>query len=248
MEFRVFEPDTSPQVPENNLTPVSCAQGSNDVEVDSYAESGTYRNRWRKLCRISNPTEGIYILRVANENSGGGNAIGGTNSYSLLADSESFSTSVVTRVYSLNEMGIFTNDDDGNATVYIAEVDPVHANKVLELKFFDPGETAGDGEMSVVPPPGVSGYSCTWTATNDYNDPLGLAGPTSGSGCSIETSDDGDSLYNGEWITMQIQIPGSYTCTTDCFWKMNLDLVASHDRTTWEARVIGNPVALVPNP
>jgi hypothetical protein len=29
---------------------------------------------------------------------------------------------------------------------------------------------------------------------------------------------------------------------------MNLDLNVAHDRTTWEARVIGNPVALVPNP
>lgn len=242
MQFTVFQPDSSPQIPENNLTAVSgCSDNINS------AESG-YRNQWVKLCRINNPTEGIYILRVANEFGSSGNNIGGTNSYALLADSASFSTSAVTRIYSLNEMGIFTNDDDGNATVYIAEVDPVHANKILELKFFDPGETDGDGEMSVVPPPGVTGHSCTWTATNDYADPTGLVGSTSGTSCSIETSDDGDSMYNGEWVTMQIQIPANYTCSSDCFWKMNLDLVASHDRTTWEARVIGNPVALVPNP
>ena len=28
---------------------------------------------------------------------------------------------------------------------------------------------------------------------------------------------------------------------------MNLNLQTSHDRTTWSARVIGNPVRLVPN-
>jgi len=244
MEFRMFEPDESPQIPENNLSPVTCSQGSNDVEVDSYQESATYRNQWRKLCRINNPSEGIYVLRVANENSGGGNNIGGTNSYSLLADSQNFSSSALTRVYSLNEMGIFTNDDDGNATVYIAEVDAIHANKILELKFYDPGETAGNGTMTVVPPPGVTGYSCSWTATNNH--PPNAA--TSGSSCAIQTSSGGNSQYNAEWITMQIQLPGNYTCTTDCFWKMNLALNTAHDRTTWEARVIGNPVALVPNP
>jgi hypothetical protein len=186
---------------------------------------------------------------VANEFGSSGNNIGGTNSYALMADSASFSSSAVTRIYSLNEMGIFTNDDDGNATVYIAEVDPIHANKILELSFFDPGETSGNGTMTVVPPSGVSGYSCSWTATNAYT--VGTAGPLSGSGCSINTATGGNSLYNGEWITMQIQLPANYTCNpanAGCFWKMNLNLVAAHDRTTWKARVIGNPVALVPNP
>jgi hypothetical protein len=243
MQFTVFAPDTSPQIPENNLTAVS---GCSD-NIDA-AESG-YRNQWRKLCRINNPTEGIYVLRVANEFGSSGNNIGGTNSYALMADSASFSSSAVTRIYSLNEMGIFTNDDDGNATVYIAEVDPIHANKILELSFFDPGETSGNGTMTVVPPSGVSGYSCSWTATNAYT--VGTAGPLSGSGCSINTATGGNSLYNGEWITMQIQLPANYTCNpanAGCFWKMNLNLVAAHDRTTWKARVIGNPVALVPNP
>ena len=238
MQFTVFAPDTSPQIPENNLTTVGgCSQN-----IASGASG--YINQWVKLCRISNPGEGIYVLRVANEYSGGSNNVGGTNSFALLADSESFSSSAVTRIYSLNEMGIFTNSPSGNATVYIAEVAPVHANKILELKFYDPGETAGNGTMSVVPPPGVSGYSCTWTATDD-NPP---AGPTSGSGCSINTSSGGDSRFNAEWITMTIQLPSTYNCTTDCFWKMNLALNTAHDRTTWEARVIGNPVALVPNP
>ena len=244
MQFRIFEPDESPQIPENNTTPVSCTTGTNNLQLPHSTDSGTYRNRWVKLCRISNPTEGIYVLRVGNEISAGGNNRGGTNSYSLLADSQDFSSSAVTRVYSLNEMGIFTNDDDGNATVYIAEVEPVHANKILQLDFYDPGETAGNGTMTVVPPPGVTGYSCSWTATNNHPPNA----PTTGTGCSIQTSSGGNSQYNAEWITMQIQLPGNYACSTDCFWKMNLALNTAHDRTTWEAKVIGNPVALVPNP
>jgi Putative Flp pilus-assembly TadE/G-like len=241
MNYTLYRPDVTPLIPEDNTSTVSCSSGTNSLTINSESSSSTYRNEWARMCRITGVVEGIYVLRVSN----GGSSIGGNNSYAILASSSNFSTADPVRVYSINEMSIFTNDDDGNATVYIAEVDPIHANKTLELKFFDPGETSGDGEMTIVPPPGVTGYSCSWTATNVYSGPLGSL---SGNTCSIDSANSSNSLYNGEWITMQIQIPPTYTCTTDCFWKMNLDLEAAHDRTTWEARVIGNPVALVPNP
>ncbi|HWB88863.1 MAG TPA: pilus assembly protein TadG-related protein [Acidimicrobiia bacterium] len=241
MTYTLYRPDVTPLIPEDNTSTVSCSSGNHTLSINSETSSSTYRNRWARICRITSVVEGIYVLRVSN----GGSSIGGNNSYSLLASSSNFSTSDPVRVYSINEMSIFTNDDDGDATVYIAEVDPIHANKTLELKFFDPGETSGNGTMTVVAPPGVSGHSCSWTATNVYTGPLGAL---SGNTCSVTSASSGNSLYNGEWITMQIQIPANYTCTTDCFWKMNLDLNVAHDRTTWEARVIGNPVALVPNP
>ncbi|HEX9761631.1 MAG TPA: hypothetical protein VGA97_00900, partial [Acidimicrobiia bacterium] len=81
--------------------------------------------------------------------------------------------------------------------------------------------------------------SCNWTATNG----------DSGNSCQIDTTIGGVAQFNGEWINMTIVLPqaANYNCTTDCFWKMSLDLNTSHDRTTWEARVIGNPVRLTPN-
>ncbi len=239
MSFDLYTPDISPLIPEDNSNHVTCSLGANSLTINSGASSSTYKNRWARMCRITNVTQGIYVLRVAN----GGSSIGGTNQYSLLVDSNNLGTAVP-RIYSLNEMSIFTNDGGtGSATVYIAEVNPIHANKTLLLTFFDPGETAGTGNMTVLPPPGVSGVTCAWTAT----DAVSPSNPTSGSGCTIQTSSGGDSRFNGEWITMSIQIPSNYTCTTDCFWKMNLALQTAHDRTTWEAKVIGNPVALVPN-
>jgi len=239
MNFRLFQPDVTTQTPEDNNTGVSCSNGTNNLSINSGSSSGTYRNRWSRMCRISSVVEGIYVLRVSN----GGDSIGGNNSYSILANSNNFDPSNPVRVYAINEMSIFTNDDDGEATVYIAEVDPVHANKTLQLRFFDPGEGAGNATMQVVPPPGTGSISCSWTATNVR--PGG--GPNSGSSCTINSTVSGTAQYDGEWITMLIDIPPTYNCTTDCFWKMNLDLNTSHDRTTWEAKVIGNPVALVPN-
>lgn len=240
MHFDLFEPDSTPGIPEDNLTPANCSIGNDSLTVNSESNPGTYENRWEGMCRINNPVEGIYVLRVGN----GGSTIGGNNSYALFLNADNFNNSDPPRVYSINEMSIFTNDDDGNATVYLAEVDPIHANKTLELTFYDPGEGAGDAQMTVLPPPGVSGYTCEWVATDVW--PGG--GPDSGSSCTIDSTVSGNAMYNGEWITMQIDLPSDYDCTTDCFWKMELDLNVSHDRTTWEARVIGNPVALVPNP
>ena len=239
MTFNLYTPDITPLIPEDNSNPATCSLGTNSLTINSGSSSSTYKNRWARLCRITGVTEGIYVLRVGN----GGNSIGGTNQYSLLVNSDTIGLDVP-RVYSLNEMSIFTNDGGvGQATVYIAEVDPIHANKTLELTFFDGGETNGSGNMEVIPPPGVSGVTCTWVATNVVSP----NNPTSGSGCDIDTSSGGDSRFNGEWITMQVSIPADYTCSSDCFWKMDLDLEVAHDRTTWEAKVIGNPVALVPN-
>lgn len=238
MDFRIFEPDSTPLIPEDNSTLATCQQGSSNQNIPSQANAAMFRNKWHRMCRINNPSEGLYILRTTN----GGSSIGGSNSFSFLAATSTVAPAA--RIYAVNSMSIFTNAPSGQATVYIAEVDPVHANKTLELRFFDPGEGAGNAYMTVEPPPGVTGHSCSWTATN-------LVTPnnsTSGNSCSIQTTIGGNAQFNGEWITMEISIPPDYTCSADCFWKMDLDLNVSHDRTTWEARIIGNPVKLVPNP
>ena len=127
--------------------------------------------------------------------------------------------------------------------MYIADVHPVHAGKTLELNFYDPGESSGDAWMEVEAPPGVpiGPNDCPWTATNG----------NSGTNCRIQTTSGGSALYNGEWIIMRIELPdsASYNCNplVDCFFKMDVDLNVSHDRTTWEAKIIGNPVKLDPN-
>lgn len=240
MTFNLYMPDSTPLIPDDNSVAVTCSSGSSTLTINSGASSGTYMNRWARMCRINNPVAGIYVLRTQN----GGNSLGGTNQYSILASTNNIASGTPPRVYAINSMSIFTNAPSGQATVYIAEVDPVHAGKTLELVFYDPGEGAGNAQMTVLPPPGVTGYSCSWIAT----DVTSNSNATSGSSCTIDTTISGTAQFNGEWITMEIDIPSGYTCSSDCFWKMDLDLNTSHDRTTWEARVIGNPVRLVPNP
>lgn len=230
--FQLYAVDTTPQDPTDNPPIGSCA-----LTVNSGASPGTYENRWVTLCSVGSPTPGIYVLRVWST----GNT-GGSNSYAVNVSTNP-STGSQPRVYGINDMSIFTNQPSGSATVYLAEIQPIHAGKKLELKFYDPGEGNGNAYMTVRMPDGTV-PNCSWSAEN-----LDGAQTASGTGqCRIQTTVNGAARFNKQWITAYIDIPPTYTCSSDCFWKMNLDLNTSHDRTTWQARVIGNPVRLVPNP
>lgn len=227
--FQLKSFDTTPLDPSDNVAIPGCSWTI--AAGDSY-----YRNNWRRLCRINNPTPGIYILQVWTS----GNS-GGSNHYAVRA---STSGSQNAKVYGINDMSVFTNDaaGTGTANVYLAEVAPVHAGKRLELQFFDPGEGSGNAYMTVRLPDG-SIPNCTWRATDE-------SGSTTASGsgqCRIQTTVSGTARFNEQWITATIEIPTTYTCGANCWWKMQLDLNVPHDRTTWQARIIGNPVRLVPN-
>jgi len=126
--------------------------------------------------------------------------------------------------------------------VYLAEVDPVHKDKQLELRFYDPGENNADAWVEVKMPNGDT-PNCSWTARDESG-----ATTASGSGtCRIKSTIGNTAQFNAQWLTAIIRIPNNYECTDDCFWKMKLDMANSHDRTTWTARIIGNPVHLTPN-
>jgi len=233
MHFELRMVDTTPLNPTDNPPIASCR-----LDINSGARSSTYKNKWVNLCTINNPTPGIYVLNVWST----GANIGGSNSYSLNVTATPAGN---VRIYGLNDMSIFTNAPSGQATVYLAEVDPIYAGKRLELKFYDPGESSGNAYMSVQMPDGTV-PTCTWFAEDmDGNTTTPVTGL-----CRIQTTVNGKAQYNKRWIIASIDIPdaGVYTCTTDCFWTMRVDLNTSHDRTTWTARVIGNPVRLIPNP
>ena len=233
MHAQLYAPDSTPLDPSDNVSLGSGCSWS----INPESSSGTYKNQWRRLCRVNNPTPGIYILRVWTTGNGGG-----SNHYGLRSLTSGSQNS---RVYGINDMSVFTNDVTGTGTarVYLAEISPVHAGKKLELRFFDPGEGSGNAYMTVKNPAGTI-PNCSWSATNEAGSQT-----ASGSGqCRIQTTVSGSARFNGQWVTATINIPASYTCTTNCWWTMDLQLNTPHDRTTWEARVIGNPVRLIPNP
>lgn len=241
-QFRLYNVDSTPLDPTDNPIISSCSRS-----IGPGQDPGTYKNKWFSLCTINNPAPGIYVLRVDTSGNGGGN-----NSYAIGVSTVPNSVPHA-RVYGINDMSIFTNATSGTAYVYLAEIDPIHRGKRLELNFYDPGENCG-GVTGCTGKPGLDAFvevimpngdtpTCTWQSRND-------AGTVTNSGsgkCRIQSTDEGIPQFNGEWLTAWIDIPSDYDCDSDCFWRMALDMKNAQDRTTWAARVIGNPIRLAPN-
>jgi hypothetical protein len=238
MHYQLYDWDTTPLIPFDNTT-VLCSK--------TIAPNSLPANTWINLCTIPGaPVDpGIYVLKVWVEGNGGGNNGYGLNVVTLPAGAPA------ARLYGINDISIFTNQTaTGNLT--IAEVAQEHAGKILELSFYDPGEDDDDAFMTVKMPDGTSA-NCSWVSM-DFN---GNTAATGGPGtCRIQTAEgslptSSKSLFNGQWITATIDIPDAYTCSSNCWWSMLIEHSSSstsHDRTTWAARIIGNPVRLVPNP
>jgi Putative Flp pilus-assembly TadE/G-like len=231
--FQLYRFDSTPLDPTDNVAITGCTTGTGRFDINSEASSGTYKNAWRTLCTLPGTVApGIYVVRVWTTGD-----LGGTNQYAVRANTTG---SPNARVYGINDISIFTNQS-GTSTLNVAEVAAVHHGKTLELSFYDPGEDDANAFMTVKNPAG-STATCDWVAKNEAGTVV-----RSGSGsCSIQTS-DGNSFFNGLWVTAQVDIPDAYTCTTNCWWKMEIANSQPHDRTTWAARIIGNPVRLVPN-
>lgn len=231
--FQMYRFDSTPLDPSDNTAAPGCTSGTARFDINSEASSGTYENQWRNLCSISGAVApGIYVVRVWTTGD-----LGGTNQYAVRANT---SAGTNARVYGINDISIFTNQS-GISTLHVAEVAAVHHGKTLELSFYDPGEDDNDAWMTVKNP-GGSTATCDWVAKNE----AGTVVDSDSGSCRIQTS-DGNSFFNGLWVTAQVDIPDAYTCTTNCWWKMQIENSQPHDRTTWAARIIGNPVRLVPN-
>jgi hypothetical protein len=139
-------------------------------------------------------------------------------------------------------MSIHVNFTAGVAEPYLAEVRPEHAGKVLEVDIWDLGDVNGTAGIRFLDP--IGGFSnppaCSWTSTNGESS-------STINDCIIDISNQ---RFNAEWLHVTIPIPDAYTCdpstTTGCWWKIRINSTNQpSDRTTWAARITGDPVRLV---
>lgn len=228
--FEFYDFDATPLDPSDNTAIPGCR-----FDINTEASSGTYENNWVQLCTLTNPPPGIYVVRIWST----GN-LGGTNQYSVRATTTGGGDA---RVYGINDISIF-NNLSGLSTLYVAEVEEIHRGKILAVDLYDPGEDNQPAYMTVKTPSGATAQ-CDWQAYNEAGNPV--SGLNGSGNCRIQTS-DGSSLFNGYLVQIQIDLPTTYTCSSDCWWKMEIENSQPHDRTTWSAKVIGNPIKLTPNP
>ncbi len=219
-------------------------------------------NTYRLHTRSTNPTS---ATAMDNAN--------GHNSFSIWT--RAWCSGVVCanapRVYGLGAMEAFTPLNGGGAAeFYLAEIEPVHAGKSVEIRLWDPGDTGNlpatlrvrypnqgsyvDAELDYQASQVASGAAaCANRSDNTVNPPL--TGPLGLGDPYIVTNTGGSSQYNGCWLTIVIVVPSNYngaapTALDQNWWKIQYTMGGSaadnaFDLTTWQVTLRGNPVHLV---
>jgi hypothetical protein len=166
------------------------------------------------------------------------------------------------RVYGLGAMQAFTPLSAGGATptvassFYLAQIDPIHKTKTLEVRLWDPGDTAPLSASIQILYPDASCGAVAGTclevgyraAAVTFSSEKGTTNANANSGCSPAaavgnwkrttastagiTTSTGASLgiFNGCWLTIDAVIPASY----------NGNSVAPNDFSWWKIRYTMN--------
>jgi Flp pilus assembly protein TadG len=248
--WRVLQPDATPW--DNSDNPVQPGCSGSVVGATSALAAWndlTLRNsffrKWYTICTISGAQDGSYLLNIWST------AGKGANRYSLQATTASGTQPLL---YADGYMTLYANAPAANATFHLARVFPGASGRRLLLKFYDMGDAAAAGTITVLPPAeyGGSFSGCQYTPPPGFSTPdsEGLWGSlqSTGSGCSV--SGISSANWNGQWSSWRIPIPDDYTCNfndpTGCWVRINFQFPSgTQDTTSWEASLEGNPVHLV---
>jgi Flp pilus assembly protein TadG len=265
--YRLRAPDLSPGDPTDN--PVICSiefpgyMGDLAAGLQATAPQPgapglfvSYFRQWYTLCTVNNPVVGTYFLQIETSTKISGAPAplgGGANRLALRAGlGGNLQTSSV-QIYGAGRIGIYANSPAANTTFYLARVLPGAQGRTLVLNFFDVGDAAQAGTLTVLPPPdsnvGSAFAGCTFTPPpgNSTGPPWGPFQATS-SGCTI--TNVSNATFNGQWIQMRIPIPNDYSCNyadpLGCWLGVNFAFPAAvQDTTTWSAQLTGDPVRLI---
>jgi hypothetical protein len=190
----------------------------------------------------------------------------GEQSFAIYA-TDSQAPATYPRVYGLGAMQAFTPLEAvlSPSEFYLAQIDPVHLGKTLEIRLWDPGDTNQlSAWLEILIPDNTApgGYR---TASVTYSAAVGTTNSAANSACNtnkrtsasaalIQTSNGGTKgFFNGCWLTIDTVIPAWYTGNSTLpgdfgWWKIRYTMTGvgvSSDVTTWTADIRGNPVHLV---
>jgi hypothetical protein len=236
----------------------SCTQGA----VADPADGRYWHDRWWPM--VNNLTGGsdgkTYRLRTATtdpNNSTDQRTTNAMNSFALWSSASGGSP----RIYGLGTMETYFPLPGGtNATLYLAQIDAVHAGKTVVISLWDPGDTNNLSANVQILIPGASGYtagSVKWSsAKGSTNSAASSCNGRSGTGTQITANTGTVNNFNGCWVTIEVAIPATYTAPTPPgetepgWWKIRYVMggtssTLASDVTTWQVTIRGNPVHLV---
>lgn len=251
--FSLYAADTTPLTDTDNPLVPGCSKVyAPDTAFEATTPSpylGT--TRWNKLCTITpTMTTGRYIMRVHNGT--GGLGADGSNQWGMVAKFANATGDglcdgrqttgtgpLCPRVYGKDAISVYANTTSAVAAFFLAEIDAEHNGKTLELELWDPGE--GGTKIEILRPNG-SGWTpstFSWTAFNE-------------AGTQVETQataqpsvDVTGNRFNGRLLRIRIPLTSYAPLATNKWWKIQYTFGTNvTDRTTWSAKVIGDPVHL----
>jgi hypothetical protein len=245
--YTLYAADNTPLDDSDN--PVMCQQtftATTPFEDVVYLGS----RRWNYMCSI--PTTGLpgrYLLRVHNQGQITDPEGDGSNQYGVVARYANASgdglcdgrtDATCPRVYANDAMSVRAAASTTVASFYLAEIASEHAGKKMRLELFDPGE--GGSSIQIMQPSGTDGN--TWTPATFSWEGAASSGGTSGT--NVTSIDVTSSRFNGKLITITIDLSGYNPPSNNKWWQIKYTFAgAVTDRTTWSARIIGDPVHLV---
>ncbi|MCU1499357.1 MAG: hypothetical protein JWM47_3310 [Acidimicrobiales bacterium] len=223
--------------------PLKCSMA---FDATTAFDPGTYLGslRWNTLCNISTTDpSGKYVLRVRN-NGAVGNTASGANQYGVVARYASSTDDglcdgrtdpLCPRVYGKDAISVYANTSASTASFFMAQIGQEHANKKLRLDLWDPGE--GGNNIQIMKPTGPD----TWAAT-PFTYKVGTAAPV-----STSTLDVTGSVFNGKLVEITVDLAGYIPPTNNDWWQIKYAFTSGTvtDRTTWSARIIGDPVHIL---
>jgi len=241
--FTVYAPDSTPNDWTDNST-VICSKTFRREGQAGYDPSDM--DSWVSLCSTT-VSEGMYVMSVK---------VTGTvsilNAWSLRALSNGNYDNQVA-VYGLGAMSLWTPEANPPAPTFkLVKIDEIYAGQEMIISLWDVGDFSVSGNLQLMNPnaaAAVNSIDCqVRTRDASGNNPTAWAADD-GSGSVGECYQNiSPQEHNNEWLDFRIEIPGDYTCTgQDCWaWIRYAFGGATTDRTTWTARINGQPIHLVP--
>lgn len=134
------------------------------------------------------------------------------------------------------------------ANFFFAEIEEVHAGKVMQVNLWDPAE--GSEYLQFMDP---YGNPAAFRYRTENLNGSGQTGWTNITGCTIGgvtgpcLPTPGSGGYHNKFLTIEVDLGQTYTCNAgDCWWKVRYASTSSvDDTTTWSVRIVGDPVRLI---
>lgn len=199
----------------------------------------------------ANAQSGKYIFRIHNNGAVGNNA-DGSNQWGIIARYTNASgnglcdgrnDTLCPRVYGKDAISVRAAATTTEASFFLAEIPPQHAGKKLKIELWDPGE--GGNYIQILRPTPGSNPNGNWTpATFDWES----TGASPSSGTNVTSVSVTGSNFNSRLLEITVDLTGYAPPSTNNWWKIYYNFnsgVAVTDRTTWSARILGDPVHLV---